>query len=244
MRRHWAFALLAVAALPCMAQAQGESSWGPLVRVTPTIGFSPGFKQSGAAEIVTSTTVGPHRYRMEYPNSLPIGANLELRFWNRFSVIAGGAWSARGDGEITDLETNVTHPTAGTDFWLAKAGLAVRLREVQPDIQMSQLNASVFVAPALIRDAGKTALFAPVTAATTAEHFGLNIGAEGELPLASRYLAFTVGLEDWMIFWNHDDYITRIAAYLEEGSAQQTVLSIDPDRSHLWVLRVGLTFRF
>ena len=245
MKRHWLLAVLICTVLPNGAQAQAEPTWGPVLRITPTLGISPTFKQSGDATIVSPTDVTVHRFQFDYPSGLPVGVNVELRFWNRFSLIAGGVWSARGDGEVTDFEEEVTYQTAGTNFWLAKAGLAVRLNEVRPAMQRRQLNASIFVAPALIRDVAKSELFAPVSAANTIEHFGVNLGAEGELPLGSEHLAFTVGVEDWLIYWNDTDeeYLTRVGAYLEQGFPRD-VVSVEADRSHLWVLRVGLSFRF
>jgi hypothetical protein len=109
-------------------------------------------------------------------------------------------------------------------------------------MQMSLLDASVFVAPALIRDAGRDAPSAPASASNTVSHHGLNVGAEGELPLASRHVAFTIGLEDWMIFWKDHDNLKRVAAYLEQPGTH--VIAAEANSTHLWLVRAGLTFRF
>ena len=244
MRRCLALALLYGALLPCAARAQTERNWGAIFRVTPSLGYSPKFRQQGDVEIVTSSGAALHAYELEFATGIPVGLNLEMRFWNRFAVVAGGTWSARGEGTISDLDDDITYRAAGSDFLMAKLGLAVRLREDVPDIQYRQLNGSLFVAPAIIRDSGKDVPFAPVAVTTTAQHFGVNFGVDAELPLASRHIAFTAGIEDWLIFWNSDDYLPRVAAYLEQKPAPQTVSGIDAGKSHMLVVRAGLTFSF
>ena len=242
--KRWLLGLLIVGALPALAHAQTERNWGSVFRVTPSIGYSPKFRQNGDVEIVTANDVVIHGYELENATGLTAGLNLEMRFWNRFSLIAGGIWSGRGDGTIKDVDDNLTYRTAGSDFLMARIGLAVKLREEVPEIQYRQLNGSLFIAPALIRDSGKSNAFVPFGVATTAQHFGLNFGIDAELPFASRHLAFTTGLEDWLIFWNSDDYLPRVAAYLEQKTAPQTVIAIESGKSHMLVLRGGLTFKF
>jgi hypothetical protein len=209
------------------------------------VGFSPNIKQRGDAAIVSSTTDVVHSYELEYGSSLPVGATVEFRFWKPFSIIAGGMWSPRSDGELTDNEDGVTLTTAGTNLWLAKAGLAIRMREARPSMQMRRLNGSIFVAAAVIRDAGKDDVLAPTGVASTVDHTGVNFGAEGELPAANNRLAFTLGLEDWMISWNHNhDYIQRINSYFHPNTTARAVYRIDTNQTHLWILRAGLAFRF
>ena len=241
--KRWQVSLLALIALPGLARAQDERNWGSVFRVTPAIGYSPRFTQHGTVEIVTANDVVIHDYDLEFATGFSAGLNLEMRFWNRFSLIAGGRWSGRGDGSITDTGDNVVYSTAGSDFLMAKIGLAVKLREEVPEIQYRQLNGSLFIAPALIRDSGKSNAFVPFGVATTAQHFGVNFGIDAELPLAS-HISFTTGLEDWLVFWNSEDYLPRVAAYLEQKTPAQTVIAIEAGKSHMLVLHGGLTFKF
>jgi hypothetical protein len=246
MKRHWAFALAALVALPCVAQAQGDPGWGPVFRVTPFVGVSPGFSQEGFATVLTADGVSDHAYRLEHGASLLFGLNAEYRVWNRFSVIAGGAWSSRGQGRLLDFEDELLYDSRngleGSEFWMAKAGLAVRLREVRPDMQLRRLNASVFAAPAFIHDRAKTSSFTPTGATNSVNHWGLNLGAEAELPLANERMAFQLGFEDWIVLWDEEDYNPRIGSYIQLPNPGAASL-IDPDNSHIVVFRAGLSWR-
>lgn len=247
MKRHWVFALAALVALPCVAQAQGDPGWGPVVRVTPFVGISPGFSQEGHATVLTAGGISSHEYRLEHGSSVLFGLNAEYRVWNRFSIIAGGAWSSRGQGRLIDFQDELVYDDQsgleGSALWMAKAGLALRLREVRPDVQLRRLNASVFIAPALIHDRAKTSVFTPTAADNTVNHWGLNLGAEAEMPLANERLAFQLGFEDWIILWDEDNYADRVGGYVQLANPGAAV-AIDADNSHLVVFRAGLSYRF
>lgn len=242
MKRHWVYALAALLALPCTARAQGDPGWGPILRITPVIGVSPGFSQEGVATVFDNN-LSAHEYRLEHGSSVLLGLNAEYRAWNRFAVLVGGMWSSRGDGRLIDFEDEIVYDYEGSTLWLMKAGFALRLREVRPDLQLRRLNASVFVAPAMIIDNPKTSVFTPATSRANVTHYAVNMGAEAELPLTNDRLAFQLGFEDWLILWNEDDFGRRFAGYLQQRSPNAAV-AIDPDNSHLVVFRAGMSWRF
>jgi hypothetical protein len=247
MKRHWVFALAALVALPCAARAQSDQGWGPVFRITPFIGVSPDFSQEGFAAVLTAGGISSHRYRLEHGSSVLFGVNGEYRVWNRFAIVAGGAWSSRGQGRLLDFEDELLYDNRngleGSSLWMAKAGLAVRLREVRPDMQLRRLNASIFAAPAFIHDVAKTSAFTPPNGDDTVNHWGLNLGAEAELPLANERMAFQLGFEDWITLWNEDDYSPRIGSYIQLPNPGAAV-AIDADNSHIVVFRAGLSWRF
>lgn len=247
MKRHWVLALAALVALPCVVQAQGDPGWGPVVRVTPFVGLSPGFSQEGHATVLVPEGLSSHAYRLEHGSSLLFGVNGEFRAWNRFSIIAGGAWSSRGQGRLIDFQDELIYDEQngleGSTLWMAKAGLGMRLREVRPDVQLRKLNASLFIAPALIHDRAKTSAFTPAAATNNVNHWALNLGADAEMPLANDRLAFQLAFEDWIVLWDEDNYGTRIAPYIQQAQPGAAV-AIDADNSHIVIFRAGLSWRF
>lgn len=244
MKRHWVYALATLFALPCAAQAQGDPGWGPLLRISPYVAVSPGFSQEGFATVFTNSSLGEVEYEIEHGSSLGFGLNAEYRVWNRFGVVVGGMWSSRGEGRLIDWTEEEVREFEGTTMWMGKAGLVMHLREVRPDLQLRRLNASIYVAPALIHDAPKSSPLTPMAATKSVNHWGLNLGAEAELPLANQRLAFTAGFEDWIIMWDEAKYSDRVEAYFRQRSgASDADVAVDPDNSHLVIFRLGLTYR-
>jgi hypothetical protein len=244
MKRHLVGALAALVILPQLAAAQsGEGFWGPLIRITPFVGISPNFKQTGEAVVATSTDISVHDYEVRFASGFGMGVAGEFRFWNRFSVIGSAMWSSRGDGELLDFEDEVRYEIDGTNFWMAKAGVSMKLREVVPDMQLRRLNASLYIAPAIIHDRPKVEIFTPAAASVAYTHPAINIGAEAEMPISNNKMAFVLGLEDYMVFWDDAKARGRVEGTIQQRSPDATV-AVETRRSQLWVLRAGLTWRF
>lgn len=244
MKRHLVFALATLLVLPRLGQAQNDQDWGPKFRVTPWVGVSPGINQNGIATVFANGATTAHEYRLEMSSSVPVGVNVDYRFWKRFAVVGGGMWSSRGDDRLIDFEDELIYRTTGSNLWMAKLGGAVHLREEQDEMQLRHLNASVFIAPAFIHDAPKDNLAIPSISQTSVNSWGLNIGAEGELPLSDTRFAFQVGLEDWIMWWDEAKYSARVQAYLQQGVANLSAVALEAEKTHLWVGRIGLSYRF
>jgi hypothetical protein len=243
MKRHWAFAVAALIALPHLSQAQTDTGWGPDFRITPWIGVSPAATQKGVATVFTSSNIVDHRYSYSFGSSLSFGANAEARLVDRFSLVAGGMWSSRGKGVFKDFEDEVIWQTQGSTWWAAKAGLGIRLRETAPDMQLKHLNALVFVGPALIHDQPKVVPTTPLPATATTNHWGVNFGAEAELPTVNPRLAFQLGFEDWLVLWDGTKYGPQVAQYVDLTNPGAAVL-LDANNTHVVMFRAGMSFRF
>lgn len=243
MKRHWVFALAALAVLPRMGQAQGDG-WGPRLRVTPFVGVSPGFNQVGEAVVFANSSTTFHRYRLEESSSLAVGVNIDYRAWQRFGVIAGGLWSHRGDDRLIDFEDEVIYPTTGSSLFLVKLGPSLHLKEERSEMQLRRLDGLIYIAPTFIYDRPNKHLSLPALSATGINQWGVNIGAEGELPLADSRFAFTAALDDYMIFWDEMKYAQRIQIYFDQGIQNIQALAINTNKTHMFVGRIGLSFRF
>ena len=244
MKRHLVVAFAALAVFPHLAAAQqGDVGWGPRLRVTPFVGISPNFKQTGEAIVATDNSVSVHDYEARFSSGFGMGVAAEFNVWDRFSVIGSGLWSSRGDGELLDFEDEVRYEVDGTNLWLIKAGVAVRLREIEPDLQLRRLNATIFIAPAIVMDRPKVEVFTPQSAGRPYTHTALNIGAEAELPISNNKMGFVLGLEDYMVFWDDNKAVGRTGGYIQQRSPD-AIVAVETRRSHIWMLRFGLNWRF
>jgi hypothetical protein len=243
MKRHFVGALAALAMLPQLATAQSGDVWGPHIRFTPFVALSPGFKQVGEAFLFNDGSLEVHDYEVNFASGFGMGVATQLRFWNRFSLIGSATYSTRGDGEIIDFTDNTRYEIDGSDFYTVKAGLSLSMREVESDLQMRRLNATVYVAPALVHERPKTEMFTPEQSAQVKTYPALNFGAEAEMPFANNKMAFVLGLEDYMIFWDQQAAGDRVEGYMQWQYPNATA-EVEASRSQMWVLRAGLAFRF
>lgn len=244
MKRHWVIALAVLVAIPRLGHAQGDPGWGPVFTVTPFVGISPGIKQKGTALVTSGTTTTAHGYRIDSSSSVPLGIALEGRFWNRFSVIAEGAWAGRADAKLIDFEDEVVYSMDGSDYWLGKLALAMRLREADPSMQLRRLDASIFLGPAYIRDDPRVNSLTPALSSLTVSQWGLNMGANAEMPMSNKRLAFQLGLENFMVFWDNASYRYRVQGYVEQTNPSTSSVVLDAKKTNFWIMRGGLTFHF
>ena len=244
MKRHLvvAFATLLVLPHPAAAQAS-DAGWGPSLRITPFVGISPNFTQTGDAAVLTTNGISLHEYEYRFASGFGVGLSAEYRLWNRFVVIGSGRWSTRGDAELTDFDDQLIYQTEGTNLFMAKAALGVRLRDSDSDLQLRRLNATVFAGPAIIHDRPKSDAFTSPGAGVAKTHLALNLGAEAELPFSNNKMGFVIGLEDNMIFWDNDDIQARVQGPIQSQNPGSQI-AVEANNSHLWVLRLGLAWRF
>lgn len=243
MKRHLVVALAALLVVPRFADAQAnEAGWGPKLRITPFVGVSPSFDQAGEAVVLTTGGAAVHDYELRFASGFGMGLAAEVRLWNRFGIMASGMWSSRGDGELVDFEDEILYEVDGTNLWVAKAALSMRLREIDPELQLRRLNASIYAGPAIVHDRPKREVFTAPAAGVAKTHLALNLGAEAEMPFSNNKMAFVLGLEDYMIFWDDDDARGRVEGTIQQRTPDVAVL-VEPKRSHLWMLRFGLTWR-
>ncbi|HEX6560036.1 MAG TPA: hypothetical protein VF021_11255 [Longimicrobiales bacterium] len=244
MKRHCVIALAALMVIPCLARAQSGADWGPRFRITPFVGISPVAHQDGIAFTSSAGVITRRPYRFELDSSLPLGVNAEYHVWNRFSIIGEGVWSSRSSATLEDVQAATIDTVTGTNLWMAKVAAALRLREDNPDMQLNRMNGSIFVGPAYIRDAPKVEFNTPALSQSAVSQFGLNMGADAELPLANNRLALQLGFEDYMIFWDEAGYSTRLQGFFQQGNPSIDGAAIDADNTNVWIARVGVTFRF
>lgn len=248
MKRQMLFAAAVFVTLPALAGAQEQlrpvdHGWGPRVRATPFVGWSPGFNSAGLLAVFANNNIAPAEYSFDYAPGPVSGVGLEVRVHDRFSGIGSVAWSSRGHTRF-DLEDGTFIQDAGSDFYIAKLGGQIRFREADPELQLRRLNASLYLAGAFLREDPEVSVLSSSRFVNARNHWGVNFGAEAELPLTDRRFAFITAFEDHVIFWDEVAIQERMQSFVLNSFGPDAAFEVDADHSHLWVLRLGLSYRF
>jgi hypothetical protein len=251
MNRHWLAALAAGLMLPSVAAAQitrvpADDNVSAKFRVSPYVGFSPGFKSKGTRAIYTGGAqpqLYSEYYEFDYAAGPVTGLSAEYQIAPRYNVVAAVAWNNRPRTTVHEEDGDL-RPEMGSQFWFAKLGAALRFREFEPDMQMRRVNAALFAGAAFIREVPKTSIFSTSSFTTGANHFGANVGAEAELPFANRKLAFQAAVEDYLVIWSKDALYRRYENETMNVYGPDAISEISASRSNFLVMRVGLAFRF
>lgn len=240
-------ALSVLMLLPAAVTAQGANvldpqDWGPRVRIMPFAGFGPAVTSKGDLMIATGSQLTADSYEFEYASGPVAGLSMEMRLHSRFSLIASGAWSRRGEAVFQSGDSVATD--AGSDFWMARLATALRLRERNTDLQFRNLGAMIFIGGAMVRERPEVLPGSAAEWQDDVTHWGIYAGAEAEVPLTEKSLALTAGFEDTMMFWNASGIERHVRRYYQSEHGAGSLAEADPNISHMFTLRVGLTFRF
>ncbi len=250
-----ALALLGLLALPAALAAQDR----PLLAnepvperlpehrfaLTPFIGVR---VPSGGGDFVVLSEGGDQfRFENDRGGSVMVGLNADVRVAGPWSIVFGGAYSGAEQDEYTvffpgEDETD-GFEIDGPAMWFAKAGVQVRLPDPIPDNRRFHPSAFITVAPSMVwLDYGDSEVEA---LGGTSRHFALNIGADATARFGrSESWAFTLGVEDFLAFWNEDDLSARELAIAQIYAGEPVVVDFDSSYSNIFVLRFGVSYRF
>ncbi|SOD02064.1 hypothetical protein SAMN05216486_10232 [bacterium JGI 053] len=251
-----ALALLGLLALPLAAAAQNDR---PLLAnepppeqlpeskfsITPYIGARVPFNTG--ATIVTTGGGDQFALRWERGGGPMVGVDVAARVHGRFHFVAGGAYSGRRD-DLVMLQSGTTVDSLvaqGPAFWFAKAGVQVRLADPNPDDRRFHPSALITAAPALIWTDWNDVSGFSADANRGSHHFALNLGADAAARIGhSETWSFTLGLEDFLAFWNTDRLNARDAAVGAAILAEPVTVAYDYSSSNILTLRFGVSYRF
>ncbi len=244
MRIQSLVALTILLAAPRLSVAQLDG-WGPAIRITPFIGISPSVIQLGEATVVTNAgSVLVHDVETHFNSGIGFGVGAEVQVWNALTIMGSGIWSSRGAGAMIDRQDDRTYEMSGSNFWILKTALALRLREFgQDEMAMHRVNGTVYVGPALLTDDPNSDRTTPTVAPSSERHTALNMGAEAEVRLWDDRVNFVLAADDYMVFWDNDMAAGRVAAALQ-SSFPGAVISMNARHSHLWMFRFGVALHF
>ena len=251
-----ALALLGLLALPLAAAAQNDrpllANEPPPERlpesnfsVTPYIGARVPYN-TGTAVLVTE---GGDQFnlRWERGGGPMAGVDVTARVRGPFHFVAGGAYSGRRD-DLVLLSNTVTVGTLvaqGAAYWFAKAGVQVRLADPNPDNRRFHPSALITVAPAIVWTDWNDIPGFSDDANQGSAHFALNLGADAAARIGrSERWSFTLGVQDYLAFWNTDRLNARDAAVGEVLLSDPVTVAYDYGTSNILTLRLGVSYRF
>ena len=241
-RRLLPLVLLFALVVPARADAQVHE---PLPQsrfaLTPFVGYRIGFRATGDRFWEGADGLTGGRFEETRDGGTAVGAEAELRLVGPVSAIGAFAYSRPGDvtGTIELPNGTAGYQTRGSRVWFARAGLAYRLPDPDPDRRRFRPAGFVFAAPALVRESSTGAdLFSPDADGRSIDHWALNLGANVVAPLGSPRVAFSLGLEDFITFWDTGELERRF----ERAYGAPADFSFD--QSHILLLRAGISLRF
>lgn len=256
--RFGVLALAGVLALPAAAVAQNTGGFAnppsaqlvPYTRfaITPYIGLRAPY---GSGEYFVTTESGD-QYLLDEDRGggVAVGLNAEYRITGPLNLVAGVAYSAADEDELTVTTGGSTTATDvylsdGPEMWFVKAGLQYRLPDPIPDNRRFHPAAYITVAPSLVvTDFAEIEGLDNDDVNGSSSHFGLNLAVDAVSNIGSRGLALSFGLEDYITFWNQDDIRVRDEVLLGSLFQEPVTINYDSNSAHILVLRAGVSWRF
>jgi hypothetical protein len=244
MKRAVTAAAVALIAFPGFATAQAAATsmdapvWGPRIRVTPFVGHAPAVSRTERWTFASGGQQSTARYDVDLASGWAGGASVEVQLVDALAFIGEGLFVTRGRTREESPDVGDRFEHEGSNFIMAKAALALRLREEVSELQLRTLTATVFAGPAWVREMPKDDDFSDPILLESQSYWGLNFGVNAALPIGWDGVALQGGVEDFFVWWNNDELAARNDALL--GGATTSLVDTDP--SHMWIFRVGLSF--
>jgi hypothetical protein len=251
-----ALALLGLLALPLAAAAQNDrpllANEPPPERlpesrfsVTPYVGARVPFNTG--AEILVTEGGDQFNLRWERGGGPMVGLDVAAKVRGPFHFVGGAAYSGRRDDLVMLQSGSVVDSLSaqGAAYWFAKAGVQVRLADPNPDNRRFHPSALITVAPALVwTDWNDVSGFSD-DANRGSHHFGLNLGADAAARIGrSDTWSFTLGVQDYLVFWDTDRLNARDAEIGEALLQEPVTVAYDYGTSNILTVRLGISYRF
>jgi hypothetical protein len=238
------FAALLPAALHAQTMTALTDQWeNPRVRVTPWLAWAPGVTRTetrATSFSLSGDVTQTYLAEVERGTGYGAGLNAEYRFLHQFTGFIGSGFVTRGQTvDYSDLD-GYYRAERGSNFIMTRAGIGLRLREQDRDLQLRQLDASAFIGPTWMVELPRSDA---IRGQAGRQHlFGVHFGIDGEVPLANRRVAVHAALEDNVVWWRQAELGRRVdAVFAAQGDAARTTVATGA--SHLVMLRLGLTIR-
>lgn len=258
MRRS-ALALLGLLALSLPAAAQtGLTTQDPPERlpsarfaVTPFLGVRVPY--SSGRYVVFSESGSQFTVQEERGGASAVGLNLEARLRGPLSFIAGASFSGREQyilqidqtfGDEDDDSTIQRVQADGPAIWAAKAGVAWRLPDPNPDTRRFHPSAFLSVAPAIVWVDWEEIDGVEEDLTRSSRHFALDLAADATSRIARSNFAVNLGLEGMVTFWDFDALRVRDETVFAGEFEEPVVVDYDYSASTILFLRLGVSYRF
>jgi len=241
-------ALLGAILIPGPTLAQNPTildapTWGPRLQLTPFVGFAPAVSRFERWSVTGPGGIATQNYDVELGTGLIAGAAAEMTLIDRFALIGSAAFITRGrTTEVAQDEGGTRFQHEGSNFLMAKAAIALRMRESISELQMHALSGTIFVGPAFVREMPKPDAFADNVLLQPLNYYGVNFGVDGTIALPFERLSFQMGIEDYLLWWDAAE-MARRNDQVFANNGYTTTSRVETDPSHNFLLRAGISFR-
>lgn len=256
--RFGVLALAGLLMLPAAAHAQIDGGFAsqpptglvPFSRfaVTPWVGVRVGY---GSGNFFVDTESGDQfLLREARGGGAALGVNAEMQLTGPLNLVTGVAYSMANEDELTvstvgDDPTITRWSSDGPEVWFFKAGLQYRLPDPIPDNRRFHPAAYITVAPSLVvMDHPDFEGLDNDDVTGTTRHFGLNMGVDAVTAIGSRGLSLSLGLENYLTFWDEDRVRVRDEVLLGGLFQEPVQINYDAGTANILMLRAGVSWRF
>ena len=236
--------------LPCGGTAQlmplqDDPAQRPRVRLSPYLAYLTSVTRG--EEWVNSDGAGTNTFvDVDYTlgDGYAGGIDVDIRVHGPWNVFGGAMYVSRGDSEFAMQDSTDGFEINGSRFVMLRAGASYTLQQRESELVVRRVSGTVHVAPFYMREMPRAEIgFEDSPVFQDSEHFGLSVGATGELPFATDRLALQLGIDDYITFWD-DDALARLPASFFDDEGTGTTSRSEAGASHQFVIRAGISLRF
>lgn len=251
-----ALALLGLLALPLVAAAQDDrpllANEPPPQRlpesrfsITPYVGARVPYNTG--TQVLVLENGDQYQLHWERGGSPMLGLDVTGKIKGPVQFVIGGAWSGRHDDFVTVTGPSVSDTAAaqGATYLFGKAGVQVRLADPAPDNRRFHPSALITAAPSVVWVDFRDVPGFPDAANEGSLHFAANLGADAAARIGrSNTWSFTLGVQDYLVFWNSDKLTARDATIGQVLLGEPVAVNYDYSSSNIITLRFGVSYRF
>lgn len=250
------FALAGLLAFPAAGgaqtggfEAQRPSNLVPVTRfaVTPWVGFRVPYG-AGESVVYNPETTEQFSVHENRGGGWALGLNGEAQVSGPLSVVGSVAYSAADEDNVRFVAQDSTEfgfHIDGPEMVFLRAGVQYRLPDPVPDDRRFHPAAFVTVAPAVVfMDYPDFEGLDADDVTGTSTQYALNLGFDAVTMLNSRGVALSIGVEDYLTFFDtgfaqRRDQIV-LGTYLEDD----VTIDYDYSYSNVLLVRAGISWRF
>lgn len=250
-----ALALLGLLALPLAASAQNDrllANEPPPQRlpesrfsITPYIGARVPF--NSGTQVLVVENGDQYQLRWERGGAPMLGLDVTGKVRGPVQFVVGAAYSGRHDDFVTVSGPSLsdTATAQGAMYLFGKAGVQVRLADPNPDNRRFHPSALITAAPSVVWVDFKDVAGFPDEANDGSLHFAANLGLDAAARIGrSDTWSFTLGVQDYLVFWNSDDLAARDATLGQILLGEPVAVNYNYSTSNILTLRFGVSYRF
>jgi hypothetical protein len=242
MKRHIAFAFVAMLVVPCAARAQLLEPERPLrLTVSPLIGYAFSTKVSGFVLIGVNGQVQSGAFETHTGAGPVTGVAADYLLRGRLGVMGSLTYTSRGNYASTTALNGDLIPgsTPGGSMITLKGGGRFELVEPESDLQIYHPRAYVHAGGALMRESFPSSIGGGSTI-----HPGLNAGVEAEITTPSRRVSLRFGFEGTYVFWRDNGVSRSFGTEFTSEFGSPAIAAATADNAHVFEISAALALHF